>query len=90
MGHNKKMYVGVMEEEELPVFVSTRRSLLKINGGTLDTLYDMKSDQDSGNRNPGHACKKDYKGNGGGRKKFKPWQRGSKHEYELAGSEQNT
>ena len=66
--------LNVEEAEGLPAALSSRRALLKNNGGDFDNLYKIHRFDQKYHRSRGAETqtKKDFRGNG--RKNYKPWQ----------------
>jgi hypothetical protein len=48
--------------ESMPSFISFRKSALKVNGGELESLYDMSNEDGRGESRArsGHNCRKDH------------------------------
>jgi len=62
------------ETELLPSRVSTIKSLLKVNGGAVKSLWDVSTRFDTGrrSRHAGRQSRKDYRCNS--RRDYRPWQ----------------
>lgn len=68
---------SIEEAEELPLYVSSRKSTLKVLGGDLSDLSDsQKFDQPyaRSRSNSGHTSHKDFRGSSKA-KAYRPWQR---------------
>jgi hypothetical protein len=67
---------GLDDIDHLPVSLSSHRSILTVNGGTLPTLYNMRDRHDDPyyrSRCAPKRTKKDFRING--RRDYRPWQR---------------
>lgn len=65
---------GLYDIDHLPTSLSSHRSILTVNGGTLPTLYNMHARHDDPfyrSRNARRITRKDFQING--RREYRPW-----------------